>query len=259
MKANSAAGHRGPDTPPLVLVHGFMGGSAQWAGLEQALAPYVDVVSVDLPGFGKNAGMAPINRIEGFADWVMDQLSARGIARYHLLGHSMGGMIVQEMARRDRARIDRLVLYATGALGVLPGRFETIAESKRRAEADGPAATARRIAATWFLQREASPGYAGCAEIAEQTGLDAIHAGLDAMQAWSGEAALADISQDTLILWGDQDRTYTRDQIKILSRDIPKASLAVVPGCAHAVHLENPDLFLRHLMPHLGLARRSEI
>ena len=222
-----------------------MGGSAQWDGYVEDLKSRFELIAVDLPGFGANADLAPIETIEGYADWVVWQLRGLGVERYHLLGHSMGGMIVQEVVRRDSEKIDRLVLYATGSIGVLPGRFETIEESKRRAAAEGPKVTARRIAATWFLDGEGADGFEPCAKIAAQTRLDAINAGLDAMQSWSGQQSLADIQQDTLILWGDCDRTYPWQQIQTLWEAIPKTSLAVVPGCAHAVHAEKPDIFQR--------------
>ena len=228
---------------PLVLVHGFMGGSAQWDGYVDRLARQIDLVAVDLPGFGANAHLPPIDTIGGYADWVIQHLRGLCVDRYHLLGHSMGGMIAQEIALRDKARIDQLVLYATSANGVLPGRFETIEESKRRAAEDGPFATARRIAATWFLDREAAAGFEHCAAIAVQTDLAAINAGLDVMQSWSGEHTLNQILNETLVLWGDHDRTYSWPQIQNLWDEIPFASLAVVPACAHAVHAEKPDLF----------------
>ena len=230
---------------PLVLVHGFLGGSAQWDGYVDALRQKYDLIAVDLPGFGANARMPPIDSISGYADLVVQYVRDLGIDRYHLLGHSMGGMIAQEIALRDSARVDRLVLYATGAIGVLPGRFETIEDSKRRAAEDGPVATARRIAATSFLKREAAQGYEHCAAVATQAGLAAIKAGLDAMQSWSGERNLDRIGQQTLILWGDRDRTYPWAQIQRLWESIPDTSLAVVPGCAHAVHAESPHLFQR--------------
>mmetsp|Transcript_27060 Transcript_27060/g.49236 ORF Transcript_27060/g.49236 Transcript_27060/m.49236 type:complete len:232 (+) Transcript_27060:4812-5507(+) len=220
-----------------------MGGSAQWADQVAAFADRFDVIAVDLPGFGANARAPVIATIGGFADWVIAHLQDRGVERYHLMGHSMGGMIVQEIARRDAARVDRLILYATGAMGVLPGRFETIAQSKARAVADGPAATARRIAATWFLKRDAAPRFERCAGIAERPGLEAILAGLDAMEGWSGVDALPKIGAETLVLWGDGDRTYAWEQIARLWADIPAARLAVVPECAHAVHLEKPGIF----------------
>lgn len=230
---------------PFVLVHGFMGGSAQWCSCVDALEKQFEIVAVDLPGFGANADLPPIDSIGGYADWVVRHLDGLGVERYHLLGHSMGGMIAQEVALRDRERVDRLVLYATGAIGVLPGRFETIKESKRRAAADGPAATASRIAATWFLDREVADGFEVCAAIAAQTKLAAINAGLDAMQSWSGELNLDQIQEETLVLWGDRDRTYPWSQIQMLWEKIPNTSLAVVPDCAHALHAEKPGLFQR--------------
>jgi len=220
-----------------------MGGSRQWGGYVTDLQKRFELISVDLPGFGTNAHLPPIHSIGGYADWVVQHLRDLGVKGYHLLGHSMGGMIAQEIALRDSAQVDRLVLYATGSIGVLPGRFESIAESKRRAEQDGPAATARRIAATWFLDREAADGYGLCAAIAAQTRLAAINAGLDAMQSWSGGQNLKHIRQETLLLWGDRDRTYPWAQIQSLWEGISNASLAVVSKCAHAIHAENPVFF----------------
>ncbi|MCR9127350.1 MAG: alpha/beta hydrolase [Rhodobacteraceae bacterium] len=228
---------------PLVLVHGFMGGSAQWDAQTKALADHCATIALDLPGFGRNAHLPAIPTIGGFAEWVIAELQRRDVGRFNLLGHSMGGMIVQEIAARIPDRIERLILYATGAVGVLPGRFETIAQSKTRASAEGAQATARRIAASWFLHGTASPAYEGCATIAEQAGLDAVLAGLDAMEAWSGEDALARLNCDTLLIWGDRDRTYRWPQIEKLWQTIPQTSLSVFPNCAHAVHLENPLMF----------------
>ncbi|MDJ0628331.1 MAG: alpha/beta hydrolase [Rhodobacter sp.] len=236
---------------PLVLVHGFMGGSAQWAS-QGALGQRRDLICLDLPGFGKNAGMAPVNSIPAFAEWVLAELTQRGVKRFDLLGHSMGGMIVQEMTRLAPGRVDRLVLYGTGAVGVLPGRFESIETSMRRARADGATVTARRIAATWFLRREAAAEFPACAAIAEESGLPAILAGLEAMQEWSGLGHLASITAPTLVLWGDCDRTYPWPQVERLWQSIPTCNLAVVPACAHAVHLERPRLFNQLVSGFLG-------
>ena len=227
---------------PLVFVHGFMGGSAQW-DLQKPLEQGRELICLDLPGFGHNAGMQPIDRIASFAAWALDHLKTRGVERFDLLGHSMGGMIVQEMIRQAPERVNRLVLYATGARGVLPGRFETIETSIRRAREDGAKATARRISATWFLKREASEHYKHCSMVAGLAGLDAILAGLAAMRDWTGEAWLPNIAAKTLIIWGDQDRTYNWPQIERLWRDIPQSNLAVLPSCAHAVHAEQPAIF----------------
>lgn len=219
-----------------------MGGSDQWAG-QAPLSSNHDLICVDLPGFGRNVDLDPINSIAGFASWVLDWLAERGIETFDLLGHSMGGMIVQEMTRLAPERVNQLVLYGTGPIGELPGRFETLETSMARARADGATATARRIAATWFLDGEAAPEFPACASIAQQCSLPAILAGLEAMQGWSAVDHLPNISSDTLVLWGDRDRTYAWPQTEQLWQTIPGAHLAVVPACAHAVHLEQPDLF----------------
>lgn len=227
---------------PVVFVHGFLGGSRQWQAQVEALSG-VDVIAVDLPGFGENAHLAALNSISGFAAWVLDELRSRGIKRFNLLGHSMGGMIVQEMIAQAPQCVERLVLYGTGATGVLPGRFETIETSKLRAQSDGAQATARRIAATWFLEKSGADAYEDCAHIAEQSGMDAILAGLEAMESWNGTNRLQEIRSGTLIVWGDRDRTYPWRQTEYLWQSIAGSSLAVLPDCAHAAHLEKPYYF----------------
>ena len=226
----------------LVFVHGFLGGSQQWNAQVDALREF-DVITVDLPGFGANADQEPLYAIEDYAEWVLVELADRGIEQFHLLGHSMGGMIAQEMVARAPQRVDRLILYGTGSTGQLPGRFETIDVSKDRARTEGPRATARRIAATWFLHQSEAKEYEACAAIAEQSGLHAILAGLDAMCRWNGAANLDRIETRTLLIWGDRDRTYPWAQTELLWHNIKHASLAVIPDCSHAVHMEQPALF----------------
>lgn len=228
---------------PLVFVHGYLGGSPQWTGQLAAFADKFEVITPDLPGFGLNSHLTAPESIGGFAEYVLDELAQRGIRHFHLVGHSMGGMIAQEMTARAPQCVDKLVLYGTGPVGLMPGRFETMAESRQRVSTEGVAETARRIAAKWFIGGEAGKGYAGCAEIAVKASLQAALAGLTAMENWSGVAALPGITAPTLVLWGDKDQSYQWALPEQLWREIPHAGLAVIPGCSHAVHLEKPDLF----------------
>jgi 2-hydroxy-6-oxonona-2,4-dienedioate hydrolase len=228
---------------PLVMVHGFLGGSAQWAGQRDAIGNRQDIIAPDLPGFGANAAMTAPDRISAYAEYVLAELDAAGVETFDLLGHSMGGMIVQEIVAIAPQRVRKLVLYGTGAFSRVEGRFETYEESKRRAGAEGVRATARRIAATWFIDGERATGYEACAAIAEQASLQAILAGIDAFGNWSRVENLPNIRCPVLIIWGEHDRSYAWPQIEQFWRTIPGASLAVVPGCAHAVHLEKPQLF----------------
>ena len=63
------------------------------------------------------------------------------------------------------------------------------------------------------------------------------------MAHWDGLAALNRLEMPTLIIWGELDQSYRWAQIETLWKALPDAHLAVVPGAAHAVHLEKPKVF----------------
>jgi 2-hydroxy-6-oxonona-2,4-dienedioate hydrolase len=242
--------------PTLVLVHGYLGGSSQWDGQLPLLCKHFDVVTLDLAGYGLANPLTAPTDLADHAGNVLATLDHMGIDRFHLLGHSMGGMVVQEITKQAPHRVNKLVLFATGPLGLIPGRFETMARSRERLAEDGLHATARRISATWLLDREASPAFEGLAGLATQASEQAASAGLSAMEAWDGRDHLEKIEQTTLVIWGEGDRTYGWSQIEMLWRRIPNASLAVLPACAHALHLERSALFCTLLIEFLMTDKR---
>lgn len=228
---------------PLVLVHGYLGSAEVWRHHLPTLSINFDVIAPNLAGFGASNTIEAPETIAGFATQVLDLLDHLGIEQFHLLGHSMGGMIVQEMARMAPSRIQKLVCFGTGPVGVLPNRFEPIERSRQRLREDGLAATADRIAATWFVDGEDAPDFYFCRTIALQTSMQAALASLSAWEAWDGTDALPSIEAQTLVLWGDRDRSYGWSQPEALWKGIPGATLAVAPNCGHNVHMENSRLF----------------
>jgi 2-hydroxy-6-oxonona-2,4-dienedioate hydrolase len=227
----------------LVLVHGYLGGSSQWEAQVQTLSQHFDVIAVDLAGYGDAHPMSAPTDIAVHAKAVLATLDQLGVDNFHLLGHSMGGMVAQEVVSMVPARVRKLVLYATGPQGSIPGRFETMARSRERLAEDGVERTARRICATWLLDKEASPAFEALATLAARASEQAARAGLIAMERWDGRDRLSAIQQPTLVVWGERDRSYGWAQIEKLWRTIPNASLAVLPACCHALHLERPAIF----------------
>ncbi len=228
---------------PLVLVHGYFGGSAIWVNQIAHFSPFRDVICPDLAGFGSSASLLAPATIAGHAKHVLALLDHLGVTKFELLGHSMGGMVVQEMVKLAPDRIDRLVLYGTGPQGVMPGRFETIADSHAKLFRDGVAETSSRIAATWFMQGSHAKGFPLCQALGQQASIQAALASLQAWESWDGRHNLQEIRCPTLVLWGSHDRSYDWLQPEALWRGIPGADLAVVPNSAHNVHLEKPTLF----------------
>ena len=228
---------------PLVLVHGYLGGSRQWQAEIALFSKRFDVIAPDLPGFAGAAHLHAADRIGTFASAIVDLMDDLGLGRVMLLGHSMGGMIVQELAATHAHRIERLVLYGTGPLGLMPDRFEPLETSRERIRAEGVGHTVRRIGATWFRDGDQAPGFEVVSSLGAQASEAAALAGLDAMSHWDGRQQMQRLTMPTLVLWGDGDRSYRWPQAEALWRGLPDAALAVIPGTAHAVHLEKPGLF----------------
>lgn len=229
--------------PPLVLVHGYLGASDMWAQQIDHFRSDFDVIAPDLPGFGGNTGMTGPDSIEEVSRRVLTFLNDVGVERFTLLGHSMGGMIAQQMVADAPDRIDKLICYGTGPVGVLPGRFETIDESRGRLKRDGVEKTARRIAATWFANGANAEAFPACARLGFDVSLETALACLSAWEKWDGRSALNAVTCETLVVWGDRDKSYDWDQPQALWKGISGSNLAVLPGCAHNAHLEKPHLF----------------
>lgn len=229
--------------PTLVLQHGFLGGSGYFAPQIADLGRSHDVIAADLPGFAGSSGEDCPQSIAGLSEALIGLLDQLEIERFSLLGHSMGGMVALQAALDHPDRIEKLVLYGTSSSGTLPNRFESFEETIARVERDGVAATAARVSATWFVDGKDAPLYPLCLEAGRGAAQEAVIACLKAMPQWAVTERLKELAAPTLVICGEQDRSYSIDSVVQLARDIKTAQLCLIPGCAHNLHLEKPDLF----------------
>ena len=228
---------------PLVLVHGFLGSSKMWKPQIDFFKYHFRVITPDLPGFGRSNKAKSHNSIQSIANLLLDRLEEKKIDKFHLLGHSMGGMIVQEMAKKSGGKISKLVCYSTGPRGEMPGRFETVDQSRENIKKNGLEVTAKNIAQTWFVLGEKAKYFDLCLEAGKQTSIEAADNALIAIKNWDGVKNLQDIKNNTLIIWGDKDKSYNLGQAQTLEKNISDSNLVIFKGCAHNVHLEQPDQF----------------
>jgi len=228
---------------PLVLVHGFLGSSEMWSPQIKFFKDNFRVIVPALPGFGKSNAIDSCDSIECMAIAILNLLEKKEIKKFNLLGHSMGGMIVQEMTKLAGEKILKLICYGTGPRGDIPGRFETIDQSREKLKINGLELTANRIAKTWFIKEDKAKYFYLCDEAGKQTSLEATDNGLIAMKNWNGVENLKNINNETLIIWGNQDKAYNFNQIETLNDNIPNSNLKVIKDCSHNVHLEKPDEF----------------
>ena len=228
---------------PLVLVHGFLGSSKMWKPQIDFFKDHFRIITPDLPGFGKSNKAKSHNNIQSIANLLINCLEEKKIHKFHLLGHSMGGMIIQEMAKKVGDKISKLVCYSTGPRGEMPGRFETVDESRKKLQKNGLETTARNIAKTWFIKGENAKYFDVCIETGKQTSMEAVDNSLVAFKNWNGVDTLKNIKNETLIIWGDQDKSYNFEQVQTLEKNIENSKLIIFKNCAHNVHLEQPDQF----------------
>ena len=226
---------------PLVLVHGYLGGQDMWQ-FQEDLEDNFELIMPSLAGYGESSKMTAPSTIRENAIQVFELLDHLKIDTFNLLGHSMGGMIVQEMAALFPERINKLICFGTGSIGVLPNRFETIAESRRKIKEIGLNKTRTNIAKTWFVDHQAGDGYKLCIDEGAKATTQAALASLDAWDCWDGRGQLNQITSPTLILWSNKDRSYDWNQQEILNKGIANSKVEIVDGCAHNSHMEKPNL-----------------
>ena len=228
---------------PLVLVHGFLGSSDMWIPQIKFFKDNFRVIAPALPGFGNSSKINSCDSIDCMAKAILNFLAKKNIKQFNLLGHSMGGMIVQEIAKIAGDKILKLICYGTGPRGDIPGRFETIDLSRKKLKINGLKNTAYRIAKTWFIEEEKAKYFYLCEQAGKQTSLSAADNGLVAMKNWDGVKNLQNIKNETLIIWGDQDKAYNFNQVETLNDNIPNSDLKIIKGSSHNVHLEKPNEF----------------
>jgi len=228
---------------PLVFVHGFLGSTDMWSPQIEYFKEYYRILTPALPGFGKSKTLKSCDTIECMAKAILKSLEKKKVERFYLLGHSMGGMIVQEIAKLAGKKILKLICYSTGPSGNIPGRFETIDQSRKNLKINGLESTAYRIAKTWFIEEDKAKYFYLCENAGKQTSIEAADNGLIAMKNWSGVDNLKNIKNKTLIIWGNQDKAYNYNQVETLNNNIPDSDLKIIKGCSHNVHLEKPGEF----------------
>ena len=228
---------------PLVLVHGYLGSSEMWCLQRDYLSKFFRVISPALPGFGESHEAQSLDSINDMANFVINIIDEKKIDKFNLLGHSMGGMIVQEIAKLAGDRINKLICFATGSIGEIPGRFEPIDETRKRLKEEGSDISFSRVPKKWFVEGDKDKNYYLCANAVQNVSSETADNALKAMKNWSGIDNLKNIKNKTLIVWGDKDTSYNFDQVDTLNKNIKNSKLEIFKDCAHNAHLEEADKF----------------
>ncbi|MFT3879606.1 MAG: alpha/beta fold hydrolase [Gemmatales bacterium] len=100
---------------PLLLIAGFACDHTIWAKVVPALARLYRVISIDNRGMGQSPASKTPASVRDMAEDAAGVLKALGLGPVHVAGHSMGGMIAQELALAHPELVRSLSLLASFA------------------------------------------------------------------------------------------------------------------------------------------------
>ncbi len=238
-----------------MLLHGIGADHGEWALSLAMLARKRRVLAFDLLGHGRSdkpSGPGVVYRVRFLAEAVRGGIEALPDppARVDLLGHSLGGAVALDVARRHARLVRRLVLVDAAGLPVaraidplaaslpfVPGSFED----------------SRRLLATSVNNRFLShPLVALAAAVYKgrrknRPQLLKLVASLAAGEDALAPRDLARIPHETLVLWGDRDRIFPLATGRAMCRALPHARLEVLARCGHVPPTERPVAFARRV------------
>jgi 3-oxoadipate enol-lactonase len=107
-----ACAERGRGSRTLVFLHGIGGNHRAFAPQLERFAGSARAIAWDMPGYGASPPLERMTFPE-LAQALVALLDARGAAQAVVIGHSMGGMVAQELVASFPERVAALVLYAT--------------------------------------------------------------------------------------------------------------------------------------------------
>lgn len=237
-----------PAGPVIVLLHGA---GDSWHSYERVL-PLVPasyrVYAVTLRGHGLSDHPETGYSRADFAGDILDFMAQLKLEHVTLVGHSLGSFVAQKVAEQDRGRLDRLVLIGSGPGTRKAGSPEAVASPFAKLKdpipytfaRDFQASTIHRPVPAWFFET-----MVGESQRVPAATWHGIGANLNAAGSLDD---LKKIKVPTLLLWGDQDSIFHRDDQQQLLDTIPHATLKVYPGTGHALHWEEPERFTRDLL-----------
>jgi 3-oxoadipate enol-lactonase len=255
---------------PLLLIMGLAADSTAWLFQIPEFARHYRTIVFDNRGVGRSSKPRGPYTIHEMADDAAALLDVLGLARAHVVGVSMGGMIAQELALRHPKRVRGLVLACTFpepdveterqrqfSLARFGGRVTATGETEIDVSAVDPLMLFQhllpRVFNQSFIDREL-PKLLQIFGGALQYGfsLEAILGQVEAIMGHRATDRLREITAPTLVITGDADLLVSPANSDVLARNIPGAKLVKVPGGSHGFNFETPDVFNREVIDFLA-------
>ena len=255
--------------PPVVLIHGMVNSSRHWAEVAERLASRYTVIAPDLVGHGDSATPRGDYSLGAHASVIRDLLSALGIERASMVGHSLGGGIAMVYFWQFPQRVERLALVSSGGLGhhvspmlrsaALPGVTALISMAAHPRLTAALHGTGERLKARGSNAGVQLQAVARALRPLEGRGArEAFVQSLRAVIDVRGQRVNANDrlylleAMPTVIVWGGRDRTIPIAHGRAAHAAIPGSRFVELPAAAHFPHLEDPQGLSDALLDFLG-------
>jgi 2-succinyl-6-hydroxy-2,4-cyclohexadiene-1-carboxylate synthase len=237
------------DAPALVLLHGFTNSGASWRPVISGLGQRYRALAPDIRGHASAAAASPVT-----LDAVIGDIADLTDDEFTLVGYSQGGRIALHAALAMPGRVSRLVL-----IGASPGLADEAERAGRRLADERlaervEAMTIEEFAIEWSQSPVLSgvaPDVAAAAHadrmLSTPTGLAAALRGLGTGALPSLWERLPELRMPVTLSAGERDPKFMAIAYE-MAELVPEATVTIVPGAGHAVHLERPDAIVELLL-----------
>jgi 3-oxoadipate enol-lactonase len=235
-----------PNKTPLVFLHGIGGAARAWRGQLATFGGRYHALAWDMPGYGGSAALPSVS-IATLADALQDFLQAIGGPRPILVGHSIGGMIVQHwLTRHPRAAAAVVLAQTSPAFGKAEGDWQKQFIEARLGPLDR-GETMKSLAPVLVKELVGDDPNARGMDIARDCMASVLEPSYRAMMlallGFDQRKALSDIAVPTLVLSGSKDKNAPAPMMAKMATYIPEAAYVELEGAGHLVNLERPEAF----------------
>jgi len=219
----------------ILFVHGAGGGQLTWSLQKGFFERYTHPIVIELPGHGESGGEGE-QEVERYAEHVHSFMRTLGLRKSFLIGHSMGGAIVQTLALRHPEVVKGIVLVGTGArLRVLPPILEGIMNNFEETVPTITRAAFSRTVPREFIER-------GIEQLM-RCRPEVLYGDFLACDRFDIMNEAQNIDLPTLILCGSEDELTPVKYSQVLRTRIRGSRLEILPDAGHMVMMEAPDAF----------------
>jgi 3-oxoadipate enol-lactonase len=234
------------DGPALVFLHGIGGNAASWRDQLAEFAGSYRTLAWDMPGYG-HSPLLPELTFPAYAACLHDFLVEHTVEQPVLIGHSIGGMIVQEYMATYPGAARAVVLYATSpAFGRKDGDWQQkfIQDRLRPLDAGQTMVElAPQIVHNLVGSAVTAAGRAlaiqSMAAVPEATYRATMHCLLE----FDRREALSQIDIPCLLITGAEDTNAPAAMMAKMAAKIPGAQFQSLPGLGHLANMEDPAAF----------------